>query len=200
MFSPQEAVKMNYIPQMLIALALDQTAEFVNYCRDNKLKEFLKHTRLMEKCVTAYAEENRQSLQGAFLMYRDYVAQYIASVKTDLAQTWWTIRNVANKKMPDSKYIDVATHVTIIHELLNKAERLDQKADLKIIERMKEPVHRQQNDFLLSITCCCYAIEIDCLFSLAPDKDIDNCINVLANRASFMAEDLVNKELSVAEC
>ena len=47
MFGVSLAVKMNFIPQMIIAVALDQMTQFVNYCRDNRISEFKKHNRLI---------------------------------------------------------------------------------------------------------------------------------------------------------
>lgn len=48
MFGVSLAVKMNFIPQMLIALALDYATQFVNHCRENRIREFKKHNRLIK--------------------------------------------------------------------------------------------------------------------------------------------------------
>ncbi len=50
LFGAREAVLMNFIPQMLTALALEQAEGFIKYCRNNRLSEYKRHNREMRRC------------------------------------------------------------------------------------------------------------------------------------------------------
>jgi hypothetical protein len=199
LFTPSEAVKMNYIPQMLIALALEQTTTFINYCVGHKISDLKKYTRVLRECVEEYAKGLRDSYFDAWNAYVNYVNIFTSRVEIDMVKTWFTIGNVANKKISDSKWRDTATHITIIRELLDYAERFDKKMDKVIAEKMKEPVRRKQDKMLQAITIICIALEEEYGLRLTPDSDVNLCIGVLANKASLLADEIIHEELNVSK-
>lgn len=199
LFVPAEAVRMNYIPQMLIALALEQTTLFVNYCIEHKIPHFKKHVRVLKESVEDYTKRLRESYFEAFEAYIRYVDNYLEETKTIMTQTWFTIGNVANKKIPNSEWIDTAIHITIIRELLDYAEAYDKKMDKIIAERTQEPVRRKQDKMLQAITMICLAIEEEYDIRLTPDKDINICIRVFENRATSLVNNIIDKELNVTK-
>ena len=73
LFGAREAVLMNFIPQMLTALALEQAEAFIKYCRDNRLSEYKKHNREMRKCIDEYNFELRKSYGRAWYSYQNYL-------------------------------------------------------------------------------------------------------------------------------
>lgn len=199
LFSPSEAVKMNYIPLMLAATALQQTTLFVNYCVKNRLSEFKKHTRVLKKCVESYTDDLGLSYGPAYRAYINYVNRYFDRIERDLQQMWFTVGNIANKEIPRDKNREIATHIAIIHNLLNYTETLDCKTDKIITEKLNEPVHRRQDRWLQLITAMCVAIEDDYGLRLSEDPLIERCIQVLANRASFLVDDIICEEDNVSK-
>lgn len=88
MFGKHEAVEMNFIPQMLTALALEQVEGFINYCRDHRLGEYKKHNRELRKYIDEYNRELRQSYGSAWFSYQHYLDRLRKTVEFDLFKTW----------------------------------------------------------------------------------------------------------------
>ena len=199
MFGVRDAMKMNFVPQMLIAVALDYVSKFVNYCRDHRVSEFKKHTRLLRSCVERYADNMRVCYGEGFESYLRYINRYFDYVGYILQQMWWTVGNVACKQLPRSVDRDLATMVAVIHNLIDAAERWDKEQD-RIIEAkfremgVRKPVHRRQDPMLVLITAMCVEFEETWGLSLKSDPDIDLCVGVLRNKAKFLADEIIDEE------
>ena len=194
MFGVSLAVKMNFIPQMIIAVALDQMTQFVNYCRDNRISEFKKHNRLIKLCVEEYTHRLKQSYGTAFQAYANYVDRYFKLVEIDRFKMWCSIGNVVNKQLSRDKDRDGATHIAIIHNLINYAEQYDRQMDKVIADKVKAPVRRKQDDMLKLIVAMCIEFEDTWGFKIEPDPMVDANIGVLSNRASFLADAIIGEE------
>ena len=51
LFGESDAVKMNFVPQMLTAVAMETVTKLCNHCRDKRYSEMRSSTRLLRKCV-----------------------------------------------------------------------------------------------------------------------------------------------------
>lgn len=199
MFGVSFAVKMNFIPQMLIALALDYAARFVNHCRDNRISEFKKHNRLIKLCIEEHTARLAKSYGTAFQAYSNYVKQYFEYVEVDRFKMWCSIGNVVNRQIPKDRDRDGVTLIAILHKLIDYAEDYDLKMDKVIAKKVKAPVYRKQDDMLRLIVAMCYEFEDTWGFKLEPDPIVDMNIGVLANRASCLADCIIGKE-NVSKC
>ena len=84
LFGAREAVMMNFIPQMLTALALEQAEGFINYCRDHRISEFKRHNREMRSCIKEYNYELRASYGESWYAYQNYLERLRKTVEFDL--------------------------------------------------------------------------------------------------------------------
>ena len=194
MFGVSLAVKMNFIHQMLVALALDYASQFVNHCRDKRISEFKKHNRLIKLCVEEHTARLAKSYGNAFQAYSNYVERYFEYVSVDRFKMWCSIGNVVNRQIPKDRDRDGATLVAIIHKLIDYAEEYDRKMDKVIADKVKAPVSRKQDDMLKLIVAMCYEFEDTWGFRLEPDPIVDMNIGVLANRASTLADFIIGEE------
>lgn len=194
MFGVSSAVKMNFVPQMLIALALDYASQFVNHCRDKRIREFKKHNRLIRLCVEEYTARLAKSYGSAFKEYSAYIERYFEYVKMDRFKMWCSIGNVVNRQIPKDRDREGATLITIIHKLIDYAKEYDRKMDKVIAEKLKTPVSRKQDDMLKLIIAMCYEFEETWGFRLEPHPIVDMNIDVLANRASFLTDIIIEEE------
>ncbi len=193
-FGTPEAVKMNFIPQMLIAVALDEATQWVNYCSEEKIKCFLKHNRVIRMAVEHYTEHLRESYGPAFKAYSMYAKRYFEYVAIDRLKMLYSIGNVVKGQLSDPRGYEGATRIAIIHHLLDFAEKFDIKADHRISEKLNTVVQRKRNDYLLIITAMCEEFEQSYGFEIQPDPMIDANLKVLANRASTLADILIEEE------
>jgi hypothetical protein len=196
LFTPSEAVKMNFVPQMLVAVALDNVTDFVNYCCTHKLTHFKKHNRLLRLCVVEYAAAMEKSYGPAYKAYVNYVKRYNEYVAVELQKAYFTISNVALKQIPDKEDRDLAVYIAMAHRLIDYAESLDCDADKRIAEKLHKPINRNQDKMLQCVTALCIAVEEDDGYKLA-DNDIDLCIRVLATKASLLADIIIAEETKV---
>ena len=194
MFGVSMAVKMNFIPQMLVALALDYASQFVNHCREKRISEFKKHNRLIKLCVEEHTARLAKSYGKAFQAYTNYVERYFEYVSTDRFKMWCSIGNVVNCQIPKDRDRDGATLVAIIHKLIDYAENYDRKMDKVISDKVKAPVSRKKDDMLKLIVAMCLEFEETWGFKLKPDPIVDMNIGVLANRASYLADHIIGEE------
>lgn len=199
MFGVSLAVKMNFIPQMLVALALDYATQFVNHCRDNRISEFKKHNRLIKLCIEEYTARLAKSYGNAFQAYTNYVERYFEYVSVDRFKMWCSIGNVVNRQIPKDRDRDSVTLVAIIHKLIDYAENYDRKMDKVIADKVKAPVSRKQDDMLKLIVAMCIEFEETWGFKLESDPIVDVNIGVLSNRASFLADAIIGEE-NVSKC
>lgn len=197
-FAPAEAVKMNFIPQMIIALALDETTTFINYCRDKRLSDFKKHNRLMRQCVEEYAANQKKSYGAAYASYVAYVGRYFQRVGLDRAKMWYSVGNTVMKQLP-GKDLQIAERIAFIHRLLDYAEDYDRRMDKVIQERMGKPIHRRQDQHLRLITAMCIAIEEDFGYKFEFSEADNLNFAVLTNRASMLADEIIAEEANVSK-
>lgn len=194
LFGISESVKMNFVPQMLIAVALDEVAKFINHCREHRIREFKKHNRLIKVCVEEYTAELQKSYGAAFRAYASYVERYFQFVEVDRFKMWCSISNIVNRQLPQDSDREAATLIAIIHNLINYAEKWDSKMDKLIAAKLDVPVHRKQNQYLLLITAMCIEFEETWGFQIKPDAMIDMNMAVMANRASELADSIIGEE------
>lgn len=83
-FGKNEAVEMNFIPQMLTALAMDQAEGFIEYCKEHRLAEYKKHNRQIRSCIEEYNRELRKSYGLAWTAYQRYLNRLRETVEFDL--------------------------------------------------------------------------------------------------------------------
>lgn len=199
LFGPNLAVKMNFVPQMIIAVALDYVTQFVNHCREKRVREFKKHNRLIKVCVEEYTERMKQSYGNAFESYVSYVERYFDYTITDRFKMMCSIGNVVNRQIKESKDRDAAFLIAAIHHLIDFAELYDRRMDKLIAEKINAPVRRKQDNMLAVIVAMCIEFEETWGFKLNPDPIIEANVNVLANRAATLADLIVDEETNVSK-
>lgn len=199
LFGVSLAVKMNFVPQMIISLALDQATLFVNHCRDKRISEFKKHNRLIKLCIEEYAARLKNSYGTAFTAYSEYVNRYFQLVQVDRFKMWCSIGNLVNKQIPEDKDRTGATHIAIIHNLIDYAEKYDRKMDKVIADKINAPVRRNQDEMLKLITAMCIDFEESWGFKLEPDPIVEANVLVLSNRATFLADSIIAEESNVSK-
>ncbi len=194
-----QSVKMNFIPQMLVAVALDQAMQFVRYCRKNGIQKFKKHNRLIRQCIDEYRPQLRKSYGKAFAAYSDYVARYFKYVEMDRLKMWFSIGNVANRQLTPDIDRDGAVHIAIVHGILKYAESYDRKMDRLLEEKLGTPIRRKRDDMLKLVVAMCIEFEESYGFQLKPDPIIDLCVSVMANKASALADEIIYEEANVSK-
>lgn len=194
LFGVSRAVKMNFVPQMLIAIALDQTTQFVNYCRVNKIKQFRKHNRLIQECVEVYTRTLSESFGSEFQSYLYYVRRFFEYIEVDRFRMWCSIGNVVSRQLSDSSVHEGATHIAIIHNLLNYAEKYERKMDKLISDMVNGPVCRKQDSTLKLIIAMCIEFEEIWGLSIGHDTMVETNIKVISNRANCLADTIIAEE------
>lgn len=188
------AVKMNFIPQMIVSLALEETKEFLNYCAEKRLSEFKKHTRLIKSCVEMYADRLRMSYGSAYTAYEKYVDLFLEFISVDRFKMHMSISNAVCRQKGREYDRDVITRMVIIRSLLIAAEEYDKKIDRLLRETFEIPIVRKQDQLLLYISNLIDELETKHGFKIKDDPVIGQNMGVFANRAAALGEYIIKDE------
>ncbi|MBD5199436.1 MAG: hypothetical protein HDS83_03500 [Bacteroidales bacterium] len=194
MFGTQEAVEMNFIPQMLTALALEQAEEYINYCRDNKLTEYKKHNREMRRCIDEYNKMLRDSYRMAWYAYRRYYDRLRETVNTDLFKAWCTFTNEAARQYVGMVHKEIPARICFISMLLNFVDVYDSNMDKLIANRLDMPIRRTIDPQLMLMQVLCIDIAESYGFKMAITDTMSLCVKVLAERCRKVVKDIITEE------
>ena len=194
MFGARDAVLMNFIPQMLTAIALDQAEEFIKYCRDNRLSEYKRHNRQMRKCIDEYNYELRKSYKSAWYAYQNYYDRLRNTIDVDLFKCWCTFTNEASHQYVGRQHRDIPARVAFIRMILDYVESFDKKMDKVISEKLHSPCSRKQDPYCLLISVLCIDIAETFGHTMQITENMNLCVNVLVNRCRQVVDAIMADE------
>lgn len=194
LFGAREAVLMNFVPQMLTALALEQAEEFVRYCRNNRLSEYKRHNREMRKCIEEYNYELRKSYGQSWYAYQNYLERLRKTVDLDLFKCWCTFTNEAARQYVGHPHKDIPARVAFIRMILVFVEDFDKNMDKVIAERINAPCSRKQDPYCFLISVLCMDIADTFGHQMQITDTMTLCIKVLANRCHSVVDAIMAEE------
>lgn len=194
MFGAREAVLMNFIPQMLTALALEQAEAYIGYCRDNRLSEYKRHNREMRGCIDEYNHGLKASYGQAWDAYQHYLGRLRDAVQADLFKCWCTFTNEAARQYVGIVHTDIPARVTFARMLLTFVEDFDKNMDKAISEKINAPCQRKQDPycFLISVLCLDIVETFGCKMQVTDTMAL--CVKVLANRCHCIVDEILSEE------
>ena len=194
LFGAREAVLMNFIPQMLTAIALEQAEAFIKYCRDNRLSEYKKHNREMRKCIDEYNFELRKSYGRAWYSYQNYLERLRKTIELDLFKCWCTFTNEAARQYVGHPHKEIPARVALVRMILTFVEDFDKDIDKVITERINKPCSRRQDPFVFLISVLCIDIAESFGHTMKITDTMALCVKVLANRCHSIVDVIMAEE------
>lgn len=194
LFGAREAVLMNFIPQMLTALALEQAEAFIDYCRHHRLSEYKRHNQQMQKCIFEYNYGLHKSYNQAWQAYQNYYARLHESVSGDLFRCWCAFTNEASRQYIGHPHKEIPARLAFVKMLLDFVEKFDKETDKIIARRINKPCRRIQDPFITLITILC--VDMADVFgqSLEITQNMSMCVKILANRCRKVVDDIIIDE------
>lgn len=194
LFGAREAVLMNFIPQMLTALALEQAEGFIKYCRDNRLCEYKRHNWEMRKCIDEYNYELRTSYGRSWFAYQKYLERLRKTVEFDLFQCWCTFTNEAARQYVGHPHKEIPARVAFVRMILTFVEDFDKNMDKVIAERINAPCSRKQNPYCFLISVLCMDIAETFGQQMQITDTMTLCVKVLANWCHAVVDAIMAEE------
>lgn len=194
-FGVPDAIKMNFIPQMLGTIVLDQTTRLVNYCRDHRIAELKKHTRLLKTAVEEYTQRLADAYgREAFKAYTHYVRRYHEGI----AGKVWLMETYADtlcaNQLPEVAHREVAARVLVILMLIAFIRDHDRKTGTLITGKTGILCSQRPDSYQEIIRAVCQSIGEDFGYKLIPDKTMQDWTTNLSNEAWWLAERLIGEE------
>lgn len=195
MFGVSQSVKMNFIPQMLNSLMLQQATLLVNYCRDNRVGELKKHTRVIKQAV----EEYTHRLADAYgpMAFRAYV-RYVERFQSECASDIWLMElqadTLCRNQIPTESRKEIAVRTLIILMLIAFIQNYDKEMDKVIASKIGQPVHQKPDAYQEIIRAICISIGEDFGFKISPDKLMGDWVKTLSNKAWRLADTIIGEE------
>lgn len=198
LFGTREAVMMNFIPQMLTALAFDQLDALIKYCRKNRLDEYKRHTRQLRKCIEEYTSELRASYGRAWYTYQDYLGRLREYVSIDIFKCWCMFTNEASRQYVVKEHNEIAARVALARMILTYVEDFDSNMDKVISKRVGRSCNRRQNPYCVLISVLCIDIAESFGHIMKITEPLALCVRVLANRCRTLADAIMAEEDAAA--
>lgn len=190
-----DAVKMNFVPCMLMSLAMDYASTLVNYCRDNRIKQTRKHIKLIEQCIHSYIER-MYAVVGTerYRTYLDFTQQYFDRMATNRQRMWFSFLNVAHKQIAEEWLRPIAVYIAIIRRLMAEAEHYERRNDRRYTAALGFlHVHRRE-DMIILMEGALKAMESALGLTLLPDVLDDLSMAHFRTAASLMVDDVMSEE------
>lgn len=201
LFGAREAVLMNFIPQMLTALALEQAEAYIKYCRDNRLSEYKRHNREMRKCIDEYNFELRKSYCRSWSAYQMYLERLRQTVELDLFKCWCTFTNEAARQYVGHPHTEIPARVALVRMILTFVEDFDKNMDKVIADRINKPCCRKQGPYCFLVSVLCMDIVETFGHKMEITDAMTLCVKVLANRCHSVVDAIMAEEDSTeASC
>lgn len=194
LFGARDAVLMNFVPQMLTALAFEQAEGFIEYCRDHRLSDFKKHNRQMRKCIDEQRHELRESYGSAYSAYESYYKRLHDEVKLDLFKAWCTFTNEASRQFLKFEHKDIPARLALIKMLLSYVEEFDSRMDKLIESKTNMPCERKREPFpyLVGVLCLDLVEKFKCKMDITEQMAL--CVRVLATKTHIVVEEIMRDE------
>lgn len=194
MFGIRDAVMMNFIPQMLSALALEQAEEYIRYCGKHRLTEYKKHNRQMRNCINEYRTELRNSYGPAYVAYEMYYKRLHDKVAVDLFKIWCTFTNEASRQFMQNNHKDIPARLALIKMLLSFVNEFDKQMD-KVIESYTDAQCKHNVSpylGLIDLLCLDLAEAFNCKMQITDQMVL--CLRVLVNKAKMTVDEIIADE------
>ncbi len=200
LFGTREAVLMNFIPQMLTAIALEQAEDFIKYCADNKITAYKRHNREMRRCITEYNYELQRSYgRHAWKSYETYLNRFRDMIRIDLFQCWCTYTNEASRQFIGHPHKDIPARVAFVRMLLTFVEDFERNMDKLIGERLQMPCSRKREPYSYLVSVLCMDIAETFGYKMQITENMALCVKVLVNRCRSIVDDIMADE-DASEC
>lgn len=193
LFGARETLMMNFIPQMLTALALEQAEAFIRYCGDNRLSDYKRYNREMRKCIDEYNYELRRSYGPSWYVYQVYLDRLRKALDVDLFKCWCTFTNEAARQLGNDKR-EISARVALIRMILTFVEDFDKNMDKVISERINAPCNRKRNPYILLISVLCMDMAETFDQQMQVTSPMTLCVKVLANRCHSVVDAIMHDE------
>lgn len=195
MFGVSQSVKMNFIPQMLNSLMLQQATQLVNYCRENRVSELKKLTRVIKMAVEEYSERLADAYGPmAFRAYVNYVNRFQSERAGDIWMMELEADTLCRNQLPNVKHREIAVRTLIIVMLIAFIQNYDKEMDKLIASKIGQPVHQKPDAYQEMIRAMCLSIEDDFGYKINPNKIMGDWIKILSNKAWELADKIIGEE------
>ena len=193
-FGTRDAVLMNFIPQMLTALALEQAESYLKYCADNRLREYKRHNRQIRICIEEYNRELKSSYGRSWQAYQMYLSRLRSTIEVDLFKCWCTFTNEAARQYVGHPHKEIPARIAFIMLLLKFVETFDKNIDGILTEKLGTPCGRKRDPYIECIAVLCLDIAEVFGQKIQVTDTLALCVKVLANRCRSVVDDIIVEE------
>ena len=195
LFGVSQSVKMNFIPQMLNSLMLQQATLLVNYCRDNRVSEVKKHTRVIKQAVEEYTSRLADAYGPMpFRAYTNYVARFHQECATEVWMMELQAETLCRNQLKGEKHREIASRTLIILMLIAFIQNYDKEMDKLIASKIGMPVNQKPDAYQEIIRAMCISLGEDMGYKLTPDKVMGDWVKTLSNKAWRLADTILGEE------
>lgn len=204
MYTPQQirekvgdemSVKINFVPQMLTALAMELATEFADHLRDYRVEDTKKETRIIRMAVGKYADRLYRSYgKTAYDAYNAYVKRFMSEVMSFVSLFRLKLSELVANQFPKIKDRQVPILACAVCGVISYIEWYDAEMDKELEARLGRSVKCQSNRHLDVIKAVCVVIAERKHCKIQIDAMVADWLNIMGNRATLLAERIFREE------
>lgn len=195
----EDVVTMNFIPQMLTSIAMEQATELADYTRDHRMREHKAFARLLRECVNEYDRDTRKAYGAAYYAHVAYLARLKEACSLLLFQCWCTYTNEASSQRPEYPHKDIPARLSFIRMLLLFVEVFDTNADRILATKLGRRISHHDNPWVTELNALCVATAIEYKITLDITPAMKLCIQAVAQNARKLAKEVMTEEANVSK-
>lgn len=190
LFDRQESLRMAYIPHFFTQCVVYYLDLLVAYARDNRLSEYKKHTRCLNKIKDEYLAALRHEMPTdvfrKFLIQRD---EYLANCGSNLTRIYFTFCNQILKHHGRIRHESIFCYANIIVAFIEYVEDFDRQVNKRITEKLGMACRNHGDARLTTIKEVCLSIKNE--YPVEANSDTKLCVSVMANNATAMINSML---------
>lgn len=192
---PRLSVRINFVPQMLTALAMELATEYINHCRDHAVPGTLKQNRMMRMAVETYADRLFAEYgKEATASYMRYVKMFAEEIRADVVKLRLKLSELVANQFPEIEDREVPILTCAICGVISYIEWYDGEMDAVLERKLGQSVRCSSNRHLdvVKAICVVTAERLGCQITV--DGQVSDWLNILGNRAVLLAERIMEEE------
>lgn len=191
MFEVGESLEMAYIPHFVTQCIMHYIDHFADFCRDWRISEYKKHSRILRAVKTEYMQALRKEMPAKiYQKFLDQREDYLSSCERYFTLMYFTFANELCRKYLHIENETPICYANIMLALIHYLFEFDKHVNAKITERTGRPCVNRHDYRLDAIADVCN--DVIRAYPLEESQDTVICINTLVSIAKKKIIELAN--------
>lgn len=196
----EESAIMNFTGMMIEGLAMQEISEWIERCKDRRVKEYRKYTRPMEQAMGGYLESVELYWEDRIDVYNHFFNMTLEEFQRELkVYLHLGMDNEICRQLPATVDREAALQLCFTIEMLRKSEEVDRDKMRKLSEAAGARIVRDRDPNVIAMIMACRVMQKELGLTVEVTKPIRDVINTFRNRMQTYCIRLLAEEREARE-